>query len=172
MVPVKKTRVPIGWAEYVDLPIWGIRRIKAKADTGARSSALHVENVSILPGNRVHFEVRLRRKNRDKRVAVEAPIVRRGRVKPSSGVSEARIFVRTTLRIGEVEEDIEVSLVDRENMIFRMLLGREALGKRFLVDPRRRYRLTTPLRTAGHSQHAPADGAPRKKKKKRRRTVQ
>ena len=73
---------------------------------------------------------------------VEAKIRRRGLVKPSSGDGQTRIFVVTTLRIGPVEREVEVSLVDREKMIFRMLIGRSALGRGVLVDPNRRYVVT------------------------------
>src|SRR5262245_35937330 len=96
-------------------------------DTGARTSALHVENIQELPNDRVRFEVRLSRKKLDRRVSVETDISRRANVRPSSGVSEARIFVRARVQIGPVVDEIELSLVSREKMIFRMLIGRSAL---------------------------------------------
>jgi hypothetical protein len=133
------TPVVIGWSEYVDIAEWGITHMRAKVDTGARSSALHVENIEELGKGRVRFDVRLHRKHVDRRVTVEAPILRRGRVKPSSGHSQNRIFVKAKVRIGPLEREIELSLVDRENMIFRMLLGRSALASEFLVDVGRRY---------------------------------
>lgn len=129
----------IGFAEYVDIPAWDITGLKAKVDTGARTSALHVENIRETPEGRVRFDVRLHRKNIDRRVSVEAPIKRRGRVRPSSGVAEWRIFVVAVIRIGPVEKEIELSLVDRQKMIFRMLIGRTALAHAFLVDAGRRY---------------------------------
>jgi hypothetical protein len=140
------TPVVIGWAEYVDIAEWGIRRMRAKVDTGARSSALHVENIEELPHDRVRFDVRLHRRNLDRRVTVEAPIVRRGRVKPSSGHSQNRIFVAARVRLGPVEQEIELSLVDRENMIFRMLIGRSALTPHFVVDVGKRYLVSKPPR--------------------------
>jgi hypothetical protein len=129
--------VLIGWNEYVDLPEWGIKGLRAKVDTGARSSALHVENIRELPRNRVRFDVVLHRKKRDRRVHVTTQIARRGRVRSSTGHYETRIFVRAPVRIGPVEREVEVSLVDRERMIFRMLLGRTALAGPFLIDPDR-----------------------------------
>ena len=129
----------IGFAEYVELPRWKVRGLRAKVDTGARSSALHVENIREVGLNRVRFDVRLDRRKTHRRVTVEAPISRRARVRPSSGESQLRIFVRTTLRIGSHEIEVELSLVDRQNMIFRMLLGRSALEHRFLVDVGRRF---------------------------------
>jgi hypothetical protein len=134
----------IGYVECVDIPEWGIIRIRAKVDTGARTSALHVENIREVGQDRVRFDVRLHRRNVNRRVTVEAPISRRGRVRPSSGISEWRIFVAATLRLGPVERRIELSLVDREKMIFRMLLGRSALAHEFLVDVGRRYVLSKP----------------------------
>ena len=97
-----------------------------------------------LGSGRVRFDVRLSRNRKEHRVTVEAPIARRGRVRPSSGELEARIFVAVKLRIGPVEREIELSLVDRGRMIFRMLIGRRALAQAFLVDPSRRYLLQKP----------------------------
>jgi hypothetical protein len=145
---VAKTQKPvvIGWAELVDIPEWNITRLRAKMDTGARTSALHVENIQEVGGDRVRFDVRLHRKNLDRRVTVEAPIVRRALVRPSSGVSETRIFVSARVHIGPIAEEIELSLVSRDRMIFRMLIGRSALRQRFLIDTNRRYVLRSPKR--------------------------
>jgi hypothetical protein len=138
--------VLIGWNEYVDIPDWGVKRLRAKVDTGARSSALHVEDIRELPRGRVRFDVVLHRLKRDRRVRVTTRIARRGRVRSSTGHYEMRIFVVAPLRIGPVERDVEVSLVDRERMIFRMLLGRSALTGPFLIDPAKRHLLHPPRR--------------------------
>jgi hypothetical protein len=137
-------RLVIGLAEYVDLPEWRVLRLRAKVDTGARSSALHVENLRELPNGRVRFDVRLHRYRPERKVTIEAAISRRARVRSSSGASEVRIFVTTRVRVGHVVLDAELGLVDRTRMIYRMLLGRTALGARFLVDPSRRYLLLEP----------------------------
>lgn len=136
----------IGWNEYVDLPDWEISGLRAKVDTGARSSALHVENIELLPRNRVRFDVILSRRKRHRRVHVKTRVSRRGRVRSSTGHYETRIFVNARVRIGPVERDVELSLVDRERMIFRMLLGRTALAGAFLVDVGRDRLLTRPRR--------------------------
>jgi len=115
--------VLIGWNEYVDLPEWGVRGLRAKVDTGARSSALHVDDIRELPRGRVRFDVVLHRKKRDRRIRVETRVRRRARVRSSTGHYTWRLFVATRLRLGPVEREIEVSLVDRGPMIFRMLLG-------------------------------------------------
>ena len=126
--------IAIGWVEYVAIPDWHIARLRAKMDTGARSSALHVENIREIGHGRVQFEVRLHRRNADRRVTVQAPIKRRGLVRPSSGHAAMRIFVQVRVRIGAEEQDVELSLVDREKMIFRMLIGRSALARDLTVS--------------------------------------
>lgn len=142
-------RLLIGLAEYVDIPEWRIAGLRAKVDTGARSSALHVENLREARGGQAIFDVRLHRSKRDRIVTVEAPITRRARVRSSSGDSRPRIFVAVRVQIGPVLRLIDLGLVDRTQMIYRMLLGRSALDHDFLVDPARRYLLTKPLeRTA------------------------
>jgi hypothetical protein len=128
----------VGRAEYIALPHWGIKRLRAKVDTGACNSALHVENIAELEDGRVRFDVLLNRKT-GRRVSVEAKIARQALVRPSSGIAQKRIFVRTKIKLGGVIRSVEISLVDRRNMLFRMLLGRSALENRFLVDVGQRY---------------------------------
>jgi hypothetical protein len=135
---MKPERVLIGWTENVDLPDWSVRRLRAKIDTGARTCALHVENIEELSRDRVRFDIVLHRDKRDRTVHVVAPVRRRSRVRSSNGHSETRDFVRTLLRLGGVEREVEMSLVDRGRMIHRMLLGRSALGPPFVIDASRR----------------------------------
>ncbi len=143
-VGVEEKRLVIGVAERIDLPDWGVSRLRAKIDTGARTSALHVNHIEELDGDRVRFSIVLHRNKRDERVTVEAPIVRRSRVRSSSGRSQERIIVSTRIVIGGVDKTIEVSLASRRRMIFRMLLGRSALAEDFLIDPSRRYLCSSP----------------------------
>ena len=131
----------IGAVEFVDFPDWGVWDLRARVDTGARTSALHVENVRVLPGSRVRFDVRLRRSDPAARVAVEARLSRRTPVRSSTGVTEPRLFVKVRIRLGGREHWIEVGLVDRRNMLYRMLLGRSAIERRYLVDVTKRYAL-------------------------------
>lgn len=133
-----ESRELIGFAEYVELPDWGIRGLRAKVDTGARSSALHVESIEHLPGNRVRFDVIVNRRT-NRRVHVVTQIKRIGHVRSSSGSSEVRYFVVTRMRLGRIWKEIEISLAARHAMQFRMLLGRSALGHDFLIDAGRRY---------------------------------
>lgn len=141
-------RAVVGWVEYVELPDWKISRLRAKMDSGARNSALHVENIREVGRDRVRFDVRLHRRNVERRVTVETTIKRRGKVRASSGQAEQRIFVTACVRIGAYEQDVELSLVDRQKMIFRMLIGRSALAERYLVDAGKRYLVSKPRRTA------------------------
>ncbi|HYJ11639.1 MAG TPA: RimK/LysX family protein [Polyangiaceae bacterium] len=134
----------IGVAEYVDFPDWGVRHLRARVDTGAKSSALDVENVRLLARGRVRFDIRLRKNDPGARVAVEAKISRRTPVRSSTGHSETRLFVEAFVVLGGREQRIEVGLVDRRDMLYRMLLGRSALERRFLVDVTKRYALGGP----------------------------
>jgi hypothetical protein len=127
--------VVIGWNEQVDLPDWHIRGLRAKIDTGARTSALHVDGLEVLPRRRLSYYVVLHRRDQDRRIHVVAPIARRSRVRSSTGEYTLRYFVRTRVRLAGVEREIEISLVDRGDMMFRMLIGRTALAGHFLVDP-------------------------------------
>ncbi|NQU48288.1 MAG: ATP-dependent zinc protease [Planctomycetes bacterium] len=128
----------IGWREFLALPDWGIPRIKAKIDTGARTSAVHVDNIELLPEDRIRFEVVVREKPRFT-VPVETTIHRFSRVRPTHDRVEMRPVVLTRLQLGEVEQMIELALVARPGMLCRMLLGRRALGPGILVDANRRY---------------------------------
>ncbi|NBB79483.1 MAG: ATP-dependent zinc protease [Verrucomicrobia bacterium] len=130
----KNTLDVIGWKETVDLPDWGIESILAKSDTGARRSALDVENIVELPGNRVQFDIVLHRKDRSFTRSVVAPISHQTHVRSSNGARHERYFVRTTVLIHGRAKEVEFSLVSRGSMVCRVLLGRKALEGDFLVD--------------------------------------
>ena len=134
-----RPKLVVGWNENVDLLEWGVKRLGAKVDTGAKTSALHVEHIELLPRGRIRFEVVVHRTKRDRHIPVTTRIVRKARVKSSNGLFESRYFVKTWLRLGPIEKEIEVSLVDRGRMLHRMLLGREALRGDFVVDVGRRH---------------------------------
>ncbi len=124
----------IGRREWVALPEWGIPRLRAKIDTGARTSAIHVSSIEYLEDGRLRFEVVRRERPHRRSVTVEADHAREARVRPSSGKTQHRPVVRTVVQIGAWEREIELSLVCREGMLCRMLLGRRALNG-LLVDP-------------------------------------
>lgn len=131
--------IMLGWREHVAIPEWGIRRIAAKIDTGARTSAVHVGEIEHVSDDRIRFEVIYKVNPTHKGRWVEADLVRKSSVKPSSGVEQERPVVMAKIRIGEVEREVEVSLVCRKNMRCRMLVGRTALNGLFVVDSSKKY---------------------------------
>lgn len=132
----------IGWREWVGLPDLGIAEIKVKVDTGARSSALHVVELRIeeRDGRRVAcFEVHPRQRDTKGTVAVEVDVLEHRKVRSSSGKATLRpVIVTSAVLMGE-RWPIELTLTNRDEMGFRMLLGREAVRGRFLVDPGRSF---------------------------------
>lgn len=131
----------VGWREWVALPAFGIGAIKAKADTGARTCAMHAEALqrhSVSGTPMVGFRVFPFRGDRVTSVAVEAALVDERLVRSSDGDAQLRPIVKTTLEIAGLEREIEISLARRDLMGFRMLLGRGALAG-MLVDPTRSY---------------------------------
>jgi hypothetical protein len=138
-----------GWRERVDFPAWGLRGVRAKLDTGARTSAIDVATIEHLDNGRIRFEVVGRHKPKRTTKWVEATPVRTSVVKPSHGEKQERVVCRTPIRIGAIETEIEISLVCRKNMLCRMLLGRTALESAgVLVDSGSKYRLTERSRKA------------------------
>ncbi len=148
-----KTPKVIGWREWVELPDWGLL-LRAKADTGARSSAIDCAEITRLPGDRVRFTLRLDRKGR-RVVTLEEPIAGTKVVRSSTGEGVERYFVETTLSLAGRQKRILVSLVCRKRMIHRMLLGRTSLGPEFLVDSSVDH-WATPKRKAARPSKRPA----------------
>lgn len=132
--------VTIGYVELVDLPEWQVFRLPVKVDTGALSSALHVDNLCRWEDDWLTFDVPLEAERARTR-NVEARLVRVSQVRSTSGRVEERPFVRTRLWLGPLEIEIEIGLVDRSGMNYAMLLGRAALAGQCLVDPARCYLL-------------------------------
>lgn len=137
----------VGWREWLALPEFGIGAIKAKVDTGARSSALHVETQEEFQrdGRRwVRFTILPTSRRRKRPLVCEAPVVDERPVTDSSGDRRTRLFIRTQVTIGAHSYEIETNLTSRHGMLFPMLLGRTALGGRLLVDPAQSYVLGRP----------------------------
>jgi hypothetical protein len=135
----------LGWREWLALPDLGIHAIRAKVDTGARSSALHVEALETEFRDGVEW---VRFQSAADCVAdrgwAEAPVLDRRFVTDSGGHRTERVFIRTTLALGGQSWPFEMNLSHRRNMLFPMLLGRTAMAGRFLVDPQRSFVLGEP----------------------------
>ncbi|UCD34262.1 MAG: ATP-dependent zinc protease [Nitrospiraceae bacterium] len=131
----------IGWREYVHFPEWGVRNVRAKVDTGARTSSLHVDDIVLLKNNRIRFYVVLCGRDPLKRKKVVARRLRKGRVRSSTGAKTERWYVKAKVSLGDVQRDIVINLIDRGGMNFRMLLGRTAIDDSFLVDVDRSFLL-------------------------------
>jgi len=140
--PRRKRLPALGWREWLALPDLGISAIRAKIDSGARSSALHVEHLSThLVDGREWVRFGVRAGSDDTITDCDAPVLHRRHVTDSGGHVTERVFIRTTLRLGHKRYAIDINLTDRRNMLFPMLLGRTAMAGRWIVDPGRSYLL-------------------------------
>lgn len=131
-----------GWREWIALPELDVSWVKAKLDTGARSSAIHAyDQIEFARDGEpwVRFEVHPWQRSDLDAVEVELPVVDRRVVRSSTGHEEERFVVRTAIRVLDIDLDAEITLANRDEMEFRMLVGREALGGAVLVDPGRSY---------------------------------
>ena len=128
----------VGWREWVALPDYGVEIIKAKVDTGARSSSLHAFNLKVVEKNgvdRVSFEIHPMQRTNKKSVTVEADVVEFRSVRSSNGKSSVRPVIVTSIKLMGITWSVELTLANRDEMGFRMLIGREAIRHRFLVNP-------------------------------------
>lgn len=144
MVIDKKRSLPvIGWREWVGLPELGIKIIKSKVDTGARSSSLHTFDIQEFERNGekwVRFKVHPMQRRDDKVVEAEARVLEFRSVRSSSGIATTRPVIVTEIELLGIKWPVELTLANRDDMGFRMLLGREAFRRRFLVDAGKSYR--------------------------------
>ncbi|MES2858172.1 MAG: RimK/LysX family protein [Pseudomonadota bacterium] len=130
------TTIRVGWREWVALPAWGMPRVRAKLDTGARSSSLHVERQwRFVDAGAPWVGFAVLPRMRGTVVEAAAPIADERMVTDSGGHRTLRVFVRTRLLLAGIEHEIDINLADRCGMRFPMLLGRTALASAFTVDP-------------------------------------
>ncbi len=140
-------KVILGSEEWCSFPELGIPTIKARVDSGAKTSALHAINIAPFiknESNWVKFDINPIQNNLKTVIHCEAPLVDKRIVKSSSGFREQRYVIQTNLKIGDSKWPIEMTLTNRDSMGFRMLLGREAMSGRVLVDPEQKYLLGQP----------------------------
>lgn len=139
----KKKKLPlIGWREWLCLPELGIYNIKAKIDTGARTSALHAFALKTFKeGNKekIRFDIHPYQNNTDIIVSCIADVIDLRWVSDSGGHREERYVIRTPVIIGQESWPIEITLTERDSMLFRMLLGRSAIRRHFLINPARSF---------------------------------
>ncbi|XNN87546.1 ATP-dependent zinc protease [Curtobacterium flaccumfaciens] len=131
--------VVAGWREWAGLPDLGVPWIKVKLDTGARTSALHAFDLEELPGERVRFSLHPWQDTDADASTIECDVHDRRIVRSSTGHTQERIVVHTRIALAGQVVESEVTLSNRDQMGFRMLVGREALRQGFLVDPARSF---------------------------------
>jgi len=140
----------IGWREWASLPLLGIRLLKVKIDTGARTSALHAFNIKPFDQDGrtwVRFDVHPYQRDDVHIRTCSAPTLDYRWVTNSGGKREKRFVIETPISMDGLEWPIELTLAGRDQMGFRMLLGRTALNGRFVIDPARSYCMRRPERT-------------------------
>jgi hypothetical protein len=140
---VKRERPVIGWREWVGLPDLLEWPIKAKIDSGARTSSVHsfgTRRFTERGAPWVEFLLHPIQRHGRPEVSCRAPIRDERWVRSSNGEAEKRIVIETVARLGATDWPIELTLASRDVMGFRMLLGREAIRRRFLIDPGRSFR--------------------------------
>lgn len=135
--------VVIGWQEEIDFPDWGFRRIRVKIDTGARTSALDVVSYTLRheegQGPIAELRLALRRRHPERVKTVTVRVLRMVVVCNSSGMREQRPLIETTMRLGPVTKTVQLTVTNRFNMRFPVILGRKALAGDFLVDVGRKH---------------------------------
>ena len=139
---MEDTKEVIGWREWVALPALGLGRIKAKVDTGARTSTLHafyLEPFEKDGRKYVKFRVHPLQNRTDAEIECVAEVVDEREVTDSGGHCERRLVIVTEVKIKERQWTVELTLTDRDTMKFRMLLGRTAIRGRYIVDPSRSF---------------------------------
>lgn len=142
-----QNKIILGSEEWCSFPELGIPTIKARVDSGAKTSALHAINIAPFKKegqNWVKFDINPIQNNVKTIIHCESPLVDKRVVKSSSGFREERYVIQTNLEIGNSNWLIEMTLTNRDSMGFRMLLGREAMSGRVLVDPEQQYLLGQP----------------------------
>ncbi|WP_260484131.1 ATP-dependent zinc protease family protein [Sphingomicrobium flavum] len=138
---VQKQKPIVGWREWVSLPDFGVA-VRAKIDTGAKTSAIHVFRPHVFERDGrdfIRFTLHPRQRYKKPSVRCEAELIEQRKVTSSNGQTEERYVIKTMATIGEQTFPIELTLTRRDSLTFRMLVGRQALKRRFLVDSGRSF---------------------------------
>ena len=141
--PRRKKLPVIGWREWISLPELGLDKIKAKVDTGARTSALHAFALQPFKENnknKIRFDIHPLQHDASKVVTCVADIIDQRWVTDSGGHREERYVICTPVKLAQHIWPIEITLTERDTMLFRMLLGRSAIRRRFVVNPARSFK--------------------------------
>lgn len=142
MVQNKALKAILGWREWVSLPELGIDRMKVKVDTGAKNSALHAYNSSLISKNGedwIHFDIHPDQNDDATVKSCTVRLIDLRWVTNSGGTREKRFVIETPIRIGDKEWPIIITLSNRDEMGFRMLVGRSAIKGKYMVDPARSF---------------------------------
>lgn len=131
----------VGWRESVSLPEFKLIDLKAKIDTGAKTSALHADEIEFITVKGKKYVRFLVETDDGKKKYIKSRFLEEREIKSSTGQKTIRPVVKTKIRMGNSEFEIEITLIKRNLMGFKMLIGREALNGRFLINPARSYLL-------------------------------
>ncbi|MDC7125523.1 MAG: RimK/LysX family protein [Spirochaetales bacterium] len=130
------TLTPLGWKEWVSFPDWEIDYIKAKVDTGAQTSTLHAEEMTIFNIDKkimVKFKIYPWQNNKENGKEVTTEVITFRKIRSSSGCLEKRPVIKTTISVADKTFETELTLTNRQLMGFRMLIGRRTLDKKFVI---------------------------------------
>ena len=144
-----ENKLIVGWREWISLPDLGIKSIKSKMDTGARTSALHtyfIEPVDNSDRPMVRFGVHPKQKSDKNGIICTADIIDQRRIVDSGGHPELRYIIRTSVMVAGRKWPIDLSLTNREQMRFRLLIGRSAISENLIIDPQLSFTLGRPLK--------------------------
>ena len=137
-----RNKILVGALEKCSLPDLNIENLETRIDTGAKTSSLHVDNIREFEHNGetwIEFDIHPDVHQVEVIVKRKAKMMAKRKIKSSTGTIQTRYIIKTTIMIGKKSWPIEVSLSDRSNMTYLMLLGREAMHGKIIVDPQRRF---------------------------------
>jgi hypothetical protein len=145
-----ENKLIVGWREWISIPDLGIKSIKAKMDTGARTSALHtyfIEPTGSSEKPLVRFGVHPSQKSDKNGIICTADVIDQRRIVDSGGHPELRYIIRTSIVVGGEKWPVDLSLTNRANMRFRLLIGRSAISEKLIIDPHHSFTLGKPFKS-------------------------